>query len=65
MSLLNLGGEVVVVRQKTLEVDVFLIQKHAGDPWSECLSVSLEDGLVNVVSDEVVPVVANQGVELR
>jgi len=64
VGLVRLGLEVLVLREQKLELDGGLVEEHTGDGWSELFSVGCMDGLVNVVSDEVVPVVAGQTLEL-
>lgn len=64
VGLVRLGLEVLVLREQKLELDGGLVEEHTGDGWSELFSIGSVDGLVNVVSDEVVPVVAGQTLEL-
>lgn len=64
MSLGNLLLEVVLVSEQLLVVDSGLIQDHTGDGRGFLLTVSLEDGRIDVVTNEVVTIFATQAIEL-
>ena len=59
-----LGLEVLVLSEESLELNGRLVKEHTGDGWSELLSVSCMDGLVNVVTNEVISVITRQLFEL-
>jgi hypothetical protein len=64
IGLARLGLEVLVLSEKKLELDGGLIEKHTGDCGSKLLSVRCVDGLIDVVTNKVVPVITLQTFEL-
>ena len=60
----SLGVEVLVLSQEQLVINSGFIQEHTSDSGRVFFTVGVVDGLVNVVSDEVVSVVTLELVEL-
>lgn len=63
-GLTSLGLEVLVVGEQQLEVNGRLIEEHTSDGGSVLFTIGAVNGLVNVVTDEVVSVITLQSVEL-
>lgn len=53
----------MAVRQQELIVYNLLIKEHTRELWGELQPIVCKNGMVNVVADEVLTVLVDQGVE--
>ena len=65
VSLIDLSSEVLVVSEQLLEVHSVLVKKHSSDSWSVFFAVSLLDSSINVISNEVVSILAFKSIQCR
>ena len=64
IGLAGLGLEVLVLSEKQLEVDCRLVKEHTSDRGRVLFSIIMMNRLVNMITDEVISVIARQLVEL-
>jgi hypothetical protein len=57
IGLASLSLEVLVLGQKQLVIDCCFIKEHTSNGWSVLFTVRSMNGLINVVTDEVVSVI--------
>lgn len=57
IGLASLSLEVLVLGQEQLIIDCCFIKEHTSNGWSVLFTVRGMDGLINVVTDEVVSII--------